>query len=279
MPDLAGKVAMVTGAGRSRGIGRAAAVALARAGADVVVTDLAAPGPRIAGLATVAEDTSGLQAAADEIESLGRKSLPIACDITDEQSVRDTVEAAVAEFGTIDALFNNAGTPVGVKPFLELSNDDWKTSWDVNVMGIVYMCRAVVPVMQRNGGGSIINNSSASGVRALPDFSAYTATKHAVVGLTKTLALEFGRDGIRVNAICPGDIDTDMTDVGMALAVEYMGVDPKQQESLAPLDSIALGRRGTAEEVGRVVTWLASEEASYVTGSAQLIDGGLLEGM
>ncbi|MFW2339510.1 MAG: SDR family NAD(P)-dependent oxidoreductase [Acidimicrobiia bacterium] len=279
MPDLTGKVAIVTGAGRPRGIGRAAAIALARAGANVVVTDLAAPGPKVAGLATVAEDASGLQDAVVEIESLGRKGFPISCDITDEQSVHELVDAAVAEFGRIDVLFNNAGTPVGVKPFLQLSNDDWATSWEVNVMGIVFMCRAVIPVMQRNGGGSIINNSSASGLRALPDYSAYTATKHAVIGLSKTLALEYGRDGIRVNAICPGDIDTDMTDVGMALAVEFMGVDPKAQESLAPLDAIALGRRGTADEIGRVVTWLASDEASYVTGSAQLIDGGLLEGM
>lgn len=270
---------MVTGAGRPRGIGRAAAIALARAGADVVVTDLAAPGPKIAGMSTVAEDTSGLEDAVAEIESLGRKGVSIACDVTDEQSVQATVDTAIAEFGTIDVLFNNAGTPTGVKPFLQLSNDDWETSWGVNVMGIVYMCRAVIPVMQRNGGGSIINNSSASGLRALPDYSAYTATKHAVIGLSKTLALEFGSDGIRVNAICPGDIDTDMTDVGMALAVEYMGVDPDTQESLAPLDTISLRRRGSPGEVGRVVAWLASEDASYVTGASLAIDGGLMEGM
>jgi 3-oxoacyl-[acyl-carrier protein] reductase len=228
---------------------------------------------------TVAEDKSGLVDAVAQIESLGRRAMAIPCDVTNETAVIAAVDSCVAEFGTIDILFNNAGTPVGVKPFLTLSLTDWETSWSVNVMGIVHLCRAVIPVMRRGGGGSIINNSSASGLRALPDFSAYTATKHAVIGLSKTLALEFGPDGIRVNAICPGDIDTDMTDVGMALAVEYMGVDADSQESLAPLDTIALRRRGSAEEIGRVVTWLASQNASYVTGASLVIDGGLMEGM
>lgn len=276
---LAGKVAFVTGAGRPRGIGRATAVELARAGADVVVTDIARPGPRLAGHATVAEDDSGLRAAVEEIESLGRRALALLADVTSEEEVAAVVKTAVAGLGGIDILFNNAGTPVGVKPFLDLDNTAWQVSWDVHVMGMVYTCRAVVPLMRERGGGVIINNSSASGLRALPGYAAYTATKHAVVGLTKTLALEFGANGIRAIAICPGDIDTDMTDVGMALAVEHFGVDPNQQESLAPIDTIALRRRGTPEEVGRSVAWLASDAASYVSGNAMLIDGALMEGI
>ena len=133
--------------------------------------------------------------------------------------------------------------------------------------------------MQANGGGVIINNSSASGLRALPDYGAYTATKHALIGLTKTLALEFGPDGIRAVAICPGDIATDMADLGMELVAAQSGVVVSEMESLAPLDTIALRRRGEAAEVGRTVAWLASDGASYISGNALLVDGGLMEGM
>lgn len=276
---LAGKVGFVTGAGRSRGIGRAAAVELARAGADVVVTDIARPGPRVAGYPTVAEDDRGLQAAVGEIEALGRNALALSLDVTSEAEVSAAIDQTVAAMGGIDVLFNNAGTPVGVKPFLEQTDDDWNLSWEVHVMGMVYTSRAVIPIMKERGGGVIINNSSASGLRVLPGYAAYTATKHAVIGLTKTLALEFGVDGIRAVSICPGDIDTNMTDVGMALSVEHFGVDLQDQESLAPLETIGLRRRGTPEEIGRVVAWLASDAASYVTGNAMLIDGALMEGI
>ena len=277
--SLEGKVAFVTGAGRPRGIGRAAAVELARAGADVVVSDLARPGPRIGGLATVAEDDIGLHEAVAEIEALGQRGLAVALDVTDEDEVRSAVAMATEHFGGIDVLFNNAGTPVGVKPFMDLSTDDWMRSWGVHVMGCVFMCRAVVPVMQNRGGGVIINNSSASGLRALPGYGAYTATKHALIGLTKTLALEFGPDGIRAVAICPGDIATDMADLGMELAAAEQGLDPADQESLAPLDTIALRRRGEAVEVGRAVAWLASSGASYISGESIVIDGALMEGL
>jgi len=276
---LGGKVAFVTGAGRPRGIGRAAALELAKAGADVVVSDLARPGRRIGNLPTVAEDDGGLHEVVAEIEGLGGSALAFALDVTDEDEVRAAVAATVDRFGRIDVLFNNAGTPVGVKPFLELSTDDWMHSWNVHVMGCVFMCRAVVPTMQANGGGVIINNSSASGLRALPEYGGYTATKHALIGLTKTLALEFGPDGIRAVAICPGDIATDMADLGMKLAAAQSGVSASELESLAPLDTIALRRRGEAAEVGRTVAWLASDGASYISGNALLIDGGLMEGM
>ena len=276
---LDGKVAFVTGAGRPRGIGRAAAIELARAGADVVVSDVARPGPRIGGRPTVAEDDGGLRESVAEIEGLGRSALALMLDVTDENEVRAGVEAAVDHFGRIDVLFNNAGTPVGVKPFMELSTDDWMHSWGVHVMGCVFMCRAVVPTMRANGGGVIINNSSASGLRALPDYGAYTATKHALIGLTKTLALEFGPDGIRVIAICPGDIATDMADLGIELAAQQSGLDPVEQESLAPLETIALRRRGEAAEVGRAVAWLASSGASYISGESIVIDGALMEGL
>jgi len=276
--SLVGKVALVTGAGRPRGIGFATALALARAGADVVVTDLARPGEKVAGISAVAEDATGIAECVAQIEALGRQALGLPLDITSESEVAAVVSAAAERFGGIDVLFNNAGTPVGVAPFLELTSHQWALSWNVNVIGTVNVCRAVIPIMQGRGGGSIINNSSRSGLSALPNYAAYTATKHAVIGLTKTLALEFGSDGIRVNAICPGDIDTDMTDIGMALAGEQEG-SIVGEGSLSPLDTIALGRRGRPTDVADVVVWLASEQAAYVTGTALLVDGGLSEGI
>jgi len=276
--SLQGKVALVTGAGRPRGIGYAAALAFSAAGADVVVTDLARPGEKMAGVATVAEDSSGIEACVAEIEGRGGRAIGLPLDITNEAEVGRAVAAAVDRFGGIDVAFNNAGTPIGVAPFLELAAHHWSVSWDVNVMGTVNVCKAVIPVMRERGGGAIINNSSMSGLNALPNYGAYTATKHAVIGLTKTLALEFGADGIRVNAVCPGDIETDMTDIGIALAGEQPG-SVVGEGSLSPLEMIALRRRGRPGDVADVVVWLASESAAYVTGVALPVDGALSEGI
>ena len=208
--QLDGKVAFVTGAGRPRGIGRAAAVEFARAGADVVVSDIARPGQRIGGIPTVAEDREGLDDAVAEIEAMGVRSAAISLDVTNEREVGSAFAQAAEDFGGVDILFNNAGTPVGVKPFLDLTDDDWQSSWDVHVMGMVFTCRAAIPTMRRRGGGVIINNSSASGLRALPGYAAYTATKYSIIGLTKTLAREHARHGITLNVVCPGPTDTNL---------------------------------------------------------------------
>ena len=276
--SLLGRVALVTGAGRSRGIGYATAIALARAGADVVVTDLARAGEKVAGVSAVAEDREGIDACVSEIEALGRRALGLPLDVTSESEAVEVVSAAVDRFGGIDIAFNNAGTPMGVAPFLELTPRQWAVSWEVNVMGTVNVCKAAIPVLLERGGGSIINNSSLSGLKGLPNYGAYTATKHAVVGLTRSMALEFGTRGIRVNTICPGDIETDMTDIGIALAREQEG-SVVGEVSLSPLDTIALRRRGLPADVADVVVWLASDAASYVTGAAIKVDGGLAEGI
>jgi 3-oxoacyl-[acyl-carrier protein] reductase len=276
MNTLEGKTAIVTGAGRSRGIGRAAARELARRGAAVVVTDLArrVEETDMFGIPTVAEGTSGLEEAVAEIAGFGGRALAVSCDVTNSDEVGAAVERTVDEFGGVDIVFNNAGTPVGAKPFFELTDRDWKLSWDVNVMGMVHFSRAVVPLMREQGRGSIINNSSLAGVRGFDAFAGYNATKFAVVGLTKALAMEFGPDGIRVNAICPGDIDTQMADLAIELS-EATGTDYGQEMP----DWYALRRRGSADEVGRVVAWLASDDSSYVTGEEIRIDGGNFRGL
>lgn len=279
MPPLDGKTALVTGAGRERGIGRAAALELAVQGADVIVTDLARPsGQSMAGLPTVATDRSELDDVVVQIESLGRRSLGLSVDITSEAEVQEAVGFVTASFGSIDVLFNNAGTPLGAQPFLDLEDEDWNLSWNVNLMGAVLLCRHVIPLMQAHGGGSIVNNSSAAGLKVLPGFAAYSATKTAVVGLTKALALEFGKDGIRVNAVCPGDIDTQMGDIALRLASGPPEAQPPSNGA-APTETIALGRRGLPEDVAGVVAWLASDASSYVTGAAIPVDGAMPQGL
>lgn len=271
---LDGKVAIITGAGRASGIGRAAAIELARGGANVVVTDLARSRPEtdMLGHSTVASDMTGLEEAVAEIEAAGVRSLAISCDVTDENEVQACVAQTVETFGGVDILFNNAGTPIGAQPFFEIDDRAWELSWRVNVMGMVYFCRAIIPEMRKRGGGSIINNSSIAGRKATPDFAAYTATKFAVIGLTQSLALDFGPDNIRCNAVCPGDIDTKMS----AIAVEIGGSDNGSQMGL---ESIGLRRRGSGQDVGRVVAWLASEESGYVNGAEIPVDGAWALGL
>lgn len=276
MKPLDGKVAVVTGAGRERGIGRATAVALAKWGADVVVTDLArpVPGTEWAGRTTVADDMLGLEALAAEVNSLGSVGLPLAVDVTNREEVQDCVNETVEVLGGIDILFNNAGTPAGIGPFLETPDSVWEKSWQVNVMGMVNCCQAVIPEMQKRGGGSIINNASVAGIRATVDSAAYTTTKFAVVGLTKSLARDFGRDSVRCNAVCPGDIATQMNDEVLEMMARQMGVGVAELEGHATSAQLSLGRRGVANDVASVVVWLASELSGYVTGEEIRVDGG-----
>ena len=276
--ELAGKVAIVTGAGKPDGIGQATALELARRGAAVVVTDLARTDPRheFGGRPTAAEDARGLEQAVGEIEAAGVRGLSMPVDVTSEAEIASCVSRAVEELGGVDILFNNAGTPVGARPFFELTDEIWDLSWRVNVMGMVYFCRAVVPEMRARGGGSIVNNASLAGLRATEDFAAYTTTKFAVIGLTKSLALDLAPDGIRVNAVCPGYIDTPMTRVAEAALLDETGsperVRPDQHE-------IPLGRPGAGDDVGEVVAWLSGPGARYVTGVSISVDGGWREGL
>lgn len=273
---LRGRVAIVTGAGRARGIGRATAIELAGQGADVVVADLGRPSPgtEMFGQPTVATDLEGVHETVRRIEALGRRALGVAVDVTRRDEVEACVAQAVAAFGRVDILSANAGTPVGAHSFLELEDADWERSWQVNVMGIVHFVRAVVPYMQARGGGAIVTTASLAGVLATAGMAAYNTTKFAVVGLTKSLAMDLGRLGIRANAVCPGDIDTQMEDVGLQGYAQQWGVTPV--EAAASLeDSIALGRRGTPEDVARLVAFLASDAAAFVNGAAVVIDGGM----
>lgn len=247
---LSDKTAIVTGA--RRGIGRAIALALAKEGANVVVSDISQ------------EDC---QKVVDEIEKLGMKGLALKCDVSSRDDVENMVKRTVAEFGRVDILVNNAGI-LTFKPFLELTDEDWDKTLNVNLKGQFLCARAAAKVMAKNKWGRIINIASISsggcGI-AFPLIAHYTASKGGVVALTEALALELTPQGVNVNAICPGAIDTDMAK------------GTKESGQLAQvLARIPKGRLGQPEEIASLAVFLASEESDYISGAAIVIDGGWL---
>jgi 3-oxoacyl-[acyl-carrier protein] reductase len=211
------------------------------------------------------------------VEECGSKSLAVPVDITDQGQIEDCVAKTLARFGRIDILFNNAGVFVA-GPFLETSIREWQTTFNVNVFGMVRFCQQVIPVMLEQGSGVIINNSSLSGLGAIPECSAYTASKFAVIGLTNTLALEYGPYKIRVNAVCPGLIDTQMGAEVIRYFAEKDGLTPEEARQ-SQAKEVPLQRYATAEEVAEVVAFLASPKAGYITGVAIPVAGGLVAGL
>ena len=247
---LDNRTAIVTGA--RRGIGRAIALALAKEGANVVVSDISQ------------EDC---QKVVIEIEGFGGKGLALKCNVISRAEVEDMIERTVAVFGKVDILVNNAGI-IGFKPFLELTDEDWDNTLNVNLKGQFLCARAAAKEMAKNKWGRIINIASISsggcGI-AFPLIAHYTASKGGVMALTGALALELTPQGINVNAICPGAIDTDMVK-----GVKESG----QLEQI--LLRIPKGRLGQPEDIANLAVFLASDESDYITGAAIVIDGGWL---
>ena len=245
--DLTGDKALVTGGGQ--GIGRSMALALAEAGADVAVAQRRGK---------VAERT------AKEIADLGRGALAIAADVSDAKDVDRMVAATMEKFGRIDILVNNAGIAKSM-PTAEMSEDTWDSLIDINLKSVFLCSRLVGPAMARAGKGSIINNGSMSGfiVNKPQAQAAYNASKAAVHHLTKSFAAEWAADGVRVNAVAPGYIDTDMSSAGLH--------SPMGEEWLA---ATPMGRAGGADELKGVTLFLASRASSYVTGAVIVVDGG-----
>jgi len=245
--SLAGKVALVTGAGR--GLGRAGALALAGAGADCVL---------------VSRTRSQLEETAAAVEGLGRQALVAPADARNRAEVEAAVAAAVARFGRIDILFNNAGTNIR-KPVVEMTDEEWHTVMETNVKGAFVVARAVARQMIAQGGGAIINTSSASSIVPERDKVIYASSKGAILQFTKGLAMELAPHGIRVNAIAPGYMLTP-------LVKGYLDGDAERRKRI--LSRIPLGRVGQPEEIGGALVFLASEASRYITGASVAIDGG-----
>ena len=246
--DFSGKTVLVTGGGS--GIGRATVMAFANAGANVAVADI---------------DRDAGEGLAQSICDAGGTAAFFFADVADEAAVQTMIEDVVQRFGQLDIAHNNAGVEGKTVPLCDLPSDNWRKVMDVDLSSVFYCMKAEIEHMVRRGeGGAIVNTASASGLIGGYNLSAYTAAKHGVVGLTKAAAADYGSRGIRINALCPGPIDTPfIAELPAAVRQRLMfGV---------PLD-----RLGRAEEMADAVLWLCSDAASYVTGHALSVDGGVV---
>jgi len=278
MKPLDGKVAIVTGAGRPKGIGRATALRLADHGADVVVTDLCRKYEGDLAFYGVGDDWQQLQRVVAEIEARGVRGLAFRVDVSHRDEVETCVDETVVKLGGIDILFNNAGTAVGVGPFLAMTQQQWDLSLTVNVTGMFHFCQLVIPKMMDRSGGVIINTSSTAGLGAGELMCGYHTSKFAVVGFTKAIAAEFGQFGIRCNAVCPGMVDTDLGDSEYEFISQMESISIEEARRRAA-EKIALRRQCSPEEVADVVAYLCSPAAGYVTGVALPIAGGMAPGL
>jgi len=245
---FAGKVAFVTGA--ANGIGRATALAFAREGASVVATDIS---------------EQGVQETARLVVGAGGRALAVRCDVSRAEDVKATLDEAVEAFGRLDVAFNNAGVEQPIKPAADLTEEAWDRIIGIDLRGVFLCMKHEIPLMLRHGGGAIVNTSSGAGVKGIAGQAAYCAAKFGVVGLTKAAALDYAKAGIRVNAVCPGIIETPMMD-------RFSGGTPEGRERVIAQEPV--GRMGTPEEIAAAVLWLCSDTAAFVVGHAMVVDGG-----
>ena len=247
---LDGKIALITGAGS--GIGRASALTFAREGAKVAVAD---------------KLVDGGQETVRIVEAAGGTASFIEVDVSDAASVEAMVNATVETYGRIDCAYNNAGIEGQVAPTDSYADDMFDKVIAVNLTGVWLCMKYEIPRLLEHGGGAIVNTASGAGLIGVAGLSAYVASKHGVIGLTKTAALEYAKSGIRVNAVCPGLIQTPM--------VERLTADqPQLGEALVAMEPV--GRTGRPEEIAESVVWLCSDAASFVTGHAMSVDGGFV---
>lgn len=247
MSEFDGKVIIITGG--AAGIGFASAKGFAKEGAKVVIADI------------------NEAAAKEAANSIGENALAVKTDVADESSCQNMVEQALEKFGRVDVLFNNAGFTGTRSSTDEQPTEMWNRVIDINLNGVFYCTKAALPAMKNSGGGVIINTSSVDGLVGMSEFSAYSTAKHGVLGLTKCCAIEYAGDNIRCVAICPGFIDTSMTRECFT-----------EDETAHLSSAIPLGRAAKPEDVANLAIWLASNKASYITGTSHTIDGGILSG-
>jgi len=247
--DFSGKVALVTGA--ASGMGLATAQAFADAGAAVVLADFR-------------EDA--VKASAKKLVDSGHKAIALRCDVSDDAQVAAMVDRTVVEFDRLDAAFNNAGVMARIMPTAESTREEWDRVIGINLRGVWSCMKYELRQMVRQGSGAIVNNASVGALTGNPGIGSYIASKHGVVGLTRTAALEYIQRGIRVNAVNPGLIDTQ-------IARDVVSGDEQAYADIAK--SVPIGRAGTPEEIASVVLWLCSPGASYVVGHAITVDGGM----
>lgn len=250
MPEFSNKIALVTGA--ATGIGRATAIALAAEGAHVIIADI---------------NDNGSRETLAKIRESGGEGQAVYMDVTDPANVAEVFERVVAEHRRLDIAVNNAGIGGGSAPVTDIDPADWQRVFDINVTGVWRCMRHEIPAMLAGGGGAIVNVASVAGLVAFPGFAAYAASKHAVVGLSKSAAVEYARHGIRINAVCPAFTDTPMVD-----ALKSARPDLADKLHLG----IPMKRLGKPAEIADGIVYLCSEKASFIVGHTLPLDGGLV---
>jgi NAD(P)-dependent dehydrogenase (short-subunit alcohol dehydrogenase family) len=246
---LKGKVVLVTGAGS--GIGRATALLFANEGAKVAIVDIRA---------------ESAQETVDAIKSKGGEAAFFECDVSQDGLVKATVEAVVESYGHLDCAFNNAGIEGSTLPIVQYEEEVWDRVIDINLKGVWLCMKYEIPEMLRQGGGAIVNAASVAALIGTPGSTGYTGSKHGVLGLTRTAALEYAKAGVRINAICPGAVHTELIDRVIKQA-------PFMEKFYADVHPI--GRIGRVEEIAGAVAWMCSPWASFMVGHGMVIDGGL----
>lgn len=242
------KVALVTGA--ASGIGRATAIAFAQEGASVVLADIS--------------EQRSLETA-NIIKKTGGRALAVKCDVSQTEDVKNCLGQAIETFGRLDFAFNNAGIEYIPKPAADVTEDEWDRIIDIDLKGVFLCMKHEIPLILKQGGGAIVNASSGAGVKGFKGGAAYVAAKHGVVGLTRAAALDYAHLNIRINAVCPGIIDTPMMD-------RFSGSTAEGRQAVISQEPV--GRMGGPEEIAAAVVWLCSDAASFVIGSAMVVDGG-----
>jgi len=275
MGVLEGKTAIITGASAPQGIGRASAIRLAQDGVNIVVTDIARS-MNVDGTDKSSDEL--LQKTVSEIVQNGGNAIALLLDVTDASEIAFCITETISAFGTIDILVNNAGSLSGSDNFLSTTPEQWEKSFQVNMLGPAMMAKAVIPEMIKAGGGRIINIGSTGSLGAEPGFGAYTAMKHGLVGLTKTLAAEFGVNGILCNTVCPGYIATDMHMAANNRLAQEQGLSLPEIKARR-YANVALRDAGLPIDVANAVSYLAGPQANYVTGINLPVTGGVPPGI
>ena len=243
-----GRVAFVTGG--ANGIGRATALAFAREDANLVVADVSEEGNR---------ETSRM------IEELGGRALAVRCDVSRPEDVKAALDKALEAFGRLDFAVNNAGVEQPITAAAEITEEEWNRIIRINLSGVFLCMKYEIPLMLKQGGGAIVNTASGAGVKGFAGQAAYAAAKHGVVGLTKSAALDYAAQNIRINAVCPGIIATPMMQ-------RFTGGTHEGEQRVVAQEPV--GRMGTPVEIAAAVIWLCSDAAAFVIGHAMVIDGG-----
>ena len=281
MADLDGKIALITGAGGMRGVGRATVMKLAGQGSDVALSDVRR---EVSDLppAEIRNEWGGIETVSQEVQALGRRAVPIYCDLSDPNEIERLVERTMTEFGRIDILVNNARAIIGRDkvPVTQLDKEVWDHFLAINTTAVFLTTKAVAPHMIDSGrGGRIINIASNAGKQASANGAAYSASKFAVLGLTQATAMDLAPYNITVNAVCPGPINTDRMSYWERDKAQELGITQEEFRSQV-VDSSAqgtpLGRIAESEDVANMVAFLAGDDASFITGQSYNVNGGQL---